>query len=173
MVDPPPAPKNKTLEYYALAAPWGAVTREKPLPPNNDFRGVFSTAILEGLGGLAADKNGNVTDKSLSSYVYQAMEQMLKEEYTDPRLRPDARADIVFASGVKPKERKTRLSVTFSNPGGNPVSIKDGTLAVIATHSPADGPWTLELDRGLYLLDNGAGQLKHVVVQGADVDEQL
>lgn len=159
-------------DFYALAAPYGKVSREKALPPDNLVSGVFTTSLLEGLRGKAADADGNVTDRSLTSYVYQAMKEKLGDDYLEPRLRPNSVADIVFVQGVKPADSTTAVTITLSNALGQEAVLRDGFLVEKARHAMDGSVWTIRLPRGLYLLESGERRTSFVV-QGETANAQL
>jgi uncharacterized caspase-like protein len=170
---PGAAPGNRTREFYALAAPWGQLAREKPFPPE-PVQGVFTKAVLEGLRGKAATPQGTVTGTSLSSYVFQAMKRMLGKDYADPRLRANSLDDITFVTGIPLAQGLTRLTVSFTSAGDAPVNLRDGTLTVLSSHRPADGPWMLDLPRGIYgLVSTADGRKEEFVVEGDTIDVEF
>jgi hypothetical protein len=66
----PKAPDRVRL-FYGYGTRWSKLSRERPMPPDNAVRGVFTTALLAGLRGAAADPSGRVTSASLNGYMFQ------------------------------------------------------------------------------------------------------
>lgn len=75
---------EKVRRLYCFACRWSFKTREREMPPDSSWRGVFTTALLEGLKGAAADERGRVTAESLYRYL---------KNFTQCYMSPDERAD--------------------------------------------------------------------------------
>lgn len=75
---------EKVRRLYCFACRWSYKTREREMPPDSLWRGVFTTALLEGLKGAAADGKGKVTAASLYRYL---------ANFTQCYLSPEERAD--------------------------------------------------------------------------------
>lgn len=168
MVDPSPGAGLGTLSFFGLAAPWGLVAREKPLPPDDHPKGVFTTALLEGLGGLAVNAAGQITDKSLTGHVFAAMKRMLGDAYVDPKLRCDARGDIVFVDGVSKADARSTVTISIGVERGS-VKLLGGNLQTLDERAAGGGEWKLELSQGLYLLREASGEDKNLIVDGPEV----
>ena len=75
---------EKVRRLYCFACRWSYKAREREMPPDSLWRGVFTTALLEGLKGAAAEDSGNVTADSLYRYL---------KNFTQCYLSPEERAD--------------------------------------------------------------------------------
>jgi hypothetical protein len=76
---------EKVMRFYCFACRWSFKTREREMPPDRSWRGVFTTALLEGLRGAASDDRGRVTADSLYRYL---------KNFTQCYMSPAERADL-------------------------------------------------------------------------------
>jgi hypothetical protein len=72
-----PAAHERFRYFYAFATRWGRHSRERPMSPDGRFHGVFTTALLAGLNGAAADTSGQITGASLRNYLSAEMRTFL------------------------------------------------------------------------------------------------
>lgn len=75
--------------FYAFGTKWSQDSRERPMPPDDEWHGVFTSALLAGLRGAAVepgDPRGRVTAESLEAYLLDYMQDFLSEE---DRTNPD------------------------------------------------------------------------------------
>lgn len=159
LTDPTAVERSKIL--FGFATRWSRMSREKPMP-DGKVRGVFSTALLAGLNGAAADSHGDITARSLADYLYNHMKSLLSpEELKDddipkePELvyDPNPNARFLLLLG-HPEAAAPRFPVTVHlrpEDAGRDVEILDSGLRMAArAHAP--GPeWRVELEPGMYL----------------------
>ncbi|HQR70915.1 MAG TPA: hypothetical protein PLE54_09960 [Burkholderiaceae bacterium] len=148
---------------FAAQRPLRAV--EAVIPEDgNKVHGVFTWALLEGLRGAAADRNGVVSGRSLADWIRNAQVARIGptdinnvEVSKEPEvLREDP--GLVFVRGV----RKRTYDVAISFPAtatGQSARLWGGAPPVVRkTFSVTGAPEVLSLEPGLYLVDvPGAG----------------
>jgi hypothetical protein len=144
--------------FFAFATKWGLNAREKPF--NGVTRGIFTTALIEGLKGVAANPDGTVTSSSLRNYLLLHMKDLLTDaELQDPDIpkRPDIPApavELVFATVPPPR---VNVTVTFpANAGNQAIRVRgDGFRIVASGQTVAGAPWSVPelLARGGYLVE--------------------
>ncbi len=133
-------------------------SREKPI--GGKARGVFTTALLAGLRGDAAEPGGTrVTAASLKSYLYDHMKDWLTpEELDDPGIPqiPDVQYDepapgrLVLATLPAPKT----FAVEVRPPAGaQQLTILDGTFTTVLDVPVTGPPVQALLAKGLYLAE--------------------
>jgi Caspase domain len=120
---------------------------------DDDGHGYFTRALIDGLSGGATNLAGDVTTTSLGEYLGRAVPILTadKQRPQHPSMPVDAAKRIVIRPGPLPKPRRT---VTIHFPAGYA-----GDVDLIFDQRPtgdrwraALGPWTIELDEGLYQL---------------------
>ncbi len=153
------SPPSQSAEVFALsgyATRVGSVAyeRRQAVAPD-DERGAFTSAVLDGLGGAAAD-GGVVTSASLANYVRSAVEERTKTAPTRQKVefRGDLGQRIVICRGSKPRRI---VKVHFRTGAHGLVEILDGRLESVAHHRAEEGDWELDLEDGLYELRSGKG----------------
>jgi len=159
--------------FYAFGTQWARKAWERLNPVDNKVHGVFTTALLSGLRGEAADvSTGFITANSLRSYLYQNMRNFLTPEESanhnigkDPHVedlsnpaQPMVFSQIALAAVKKvkvtihvPATQVARKAGIFGNDSANPAKSID----VVPEQ------WQVELPEGLYevRLENGSSQL--------------
>jgi hypothetical protein len=159
--------------FYAYGTQWDRKAWERLSPVDNKVHGIFTTALLSGLGGQAADVGtGLITASSLKSYLYQNMRNFLTtEERANPDIGKDPYIDdftnpvqpMVFAQILLADVKKVKVTIhippsdaakkagVFGNDDLNPTESLDAVPEL----------WVLELPKGLYevRLESGATQL--------------
>jgi hypothetical protein len=150
--------ENERRTFFAFATKWGLKAREKPF--NGVMRGVFTTALMAGLRGEAANPDGTITSSSLRNYLLSHMKDRLTtNELNDPDIpkRPDVPApavELVFTTVPPPR---VIVSVSFP-PGaaGQLIRVRGDGFKIIASGQTAAGvPWGVpqELAKGGYLVE--------------------
>lgn len=149
--------------FYGYATQWTRLSREKPLGPNREPRGIFTTVLLKGLE-VACEPDGNITPRSLGDYLYENMSALLTpEELKDPQIpkAPELQYDVnphtplVIATvkaptfpvrvHLKPEHERSPLQVSI---------VKYGKSEVVQ-HTDAPGPlWEIRLPVGFYLIES-------------------
>ncbi|HZM44918.1 MAG TPA: hypothetical protein VFC14_08815 [Burkholderiales bacterium] len=157
--------ESERRTFFAFATKWGLKTREKPF--NGITRGVFTTALMAGLKGAAANDDGTITSSSLRNYLLVHMKDLLTPaEQQDPDIpkRPDVpppAVDLVFATVPPPR---VKVSVTFPPAAaGKAIRLRgDGFKTIDSGVTVANTPWEPKdpLPRGGYLVDIAAMQLE-------------
>lgn len=143
--------------FFAFATKWALKAREKQFGAVS--RGVFTTALLAGLEGAAANPDGTITSSSLRNYLLNHMKDLLTpSELADPDIPkqpdiPSPSVELVFAT-VKPP--RVSLRVTFpATAAGQLIRLRgDGFRVIASGQTVAQAPWTcLGLTRGGYLVE--------------------
>jgi Caspase domain len=147
----------------------------------NDARGYFTTALLEGLTNAKPDDSGAVTAEALGPFVKTAVADLSKDARhpQTAELYADAGARVVFRA--QPPAARAMRQVTMSFPPGyaGRVELRFGRKPV-GVHDAATGPWSLPLEDGLYEVAPAAGEPPAAFaekglfkVAGGDTDVQL
>ncbi|HKB38852.1 MAG TPA: hypothetical protein VKD72_20580 [Gemmataceae bacterium] len=156
-LNPAPDVLEKVRGFYAWGTKWDRLTREKPLPPDNQVRGIFTATLLDGLRGAAADASGRVTAASLGVYLAGNMKKYLSAaEQADTDLgdpdywvHPQPGTQLVIATlptatlHVRPPAALADRDVLVLN-----------TVSYTAVPPAASGPpaWDYQVPRGNYLV---------------------
>ena len=159
--DPPFTAATLTgpVEVFAIAG-YAARRNEVALEPKNptspdEARGVFTSAVLDGLSGAAAN-GGVVTSASLATYVRTAVEDRTKKRGVPQKVEfaGDLSQRIEICA---PQGPPLLRSVIFSfSPGAfGEAVLRDGSLEIIGRHQVAAGEWSQKLADGFYLLEPG------------------
>lgn len=183
MTDPSAVDRSKIL--FGFATKWSRLSREKPMK-DGKVRGVFSTALLAGLNGLAADENGDITAHSLADYLYNHMKELLSPEELkdedvpkDPELIYDTNPTAKFRIlTVSPQASAKEFPVTVHlrpEDVGKDVQILDSRFSEVAKAQAQVPDWPVKLPRGMYLCQlPAAGRQRPFEVSGlGGVDVQL
>jgi uncharacterized caspase-like protein len=142
------ATDRKTRWFFALATRWSRVARERAFPPDDAVRGVFTSALLEGLAGRAADTTGRVTDRSLAEWLYTRVEAIQPGQRPDLRYDTDPAATIVLAQ-VAPPASFGRIVVKRAT--AVPIEVWGPTAERVATAPAEAGEWSWDAPaRGQY-----------------------
>jgi hypothetical protein len=141
---------------FAFATRWGDKSRERLV--DGVAHGVFTSALLAGLKGGAADSAGRITATSLKAYLYNNTKTFLSDE---DRQNPDiAKEPAIYGSSdfvlfELGSARVPRLPVSLRispNLLGKRIDILSSRLEPIASIPSATSPEiTLQLSPGLYL----------------------
>jgi hypothetical protein len=150
--------ESERRTFFAFATKWGLNAREKPF--NGVTRGIFTTALIAGLKGAAANPDGTVTSRSLRDYLLLHMKDLLTDtEQRDPDIpkRPDIPApavELVFAT-VPPQ--RVNVTVRFPTHAANqPIRVRGEGFRVVANgQTVAGAPWVVPnpLPKGGYLAE--------------------
>jgi len=123
------------------------------------MRGIFTTALIAGLKGAAANPDGTITSSSLRNYLLSQMKNLLTEqELQDPGIqsRPDVpppAVELVFTTVDPPR---VTVNVTFPPNAANQFIrvLGEGFRDVASGQTVAGAPWVVPkpLERGGYLV---------------------
>ena len=172
-----PAALDQGRAFFGFATKWSRKAREKPF--NDRWQGVFTTALLTGLAGAAADpKDGRITTASLKDYLYNSwLEFLSPQDLADPEVpkepevwyRPqDDRGNFEIAKVAVPT-----FPVTISLPAGlqgRTIEIMDHEFQVVADTVVGTAEWLVNLKKGKYFLNLGPGQGKRFDVVGTGAE---
>jgi hypothetical protein len=160
--------------FVAFAAKPTRDAFEAQLPPDNEVRGIFTSRLLTGLRGAAADEQGHVTTASLMGYLNGS--GLVGEEVTSTlhgAARPDhyfPRHDpLIFAEVANTPSY--RLHVPLAD--GTRVTILDGRKEEVATEIVADGIVTVILGSGLYKAEGPGFSHLFEIAAGTETDVPL
>jgi hypothetical protein len=153
---------GKIRRFYAYAAGFGLLARERAVTNGGPVRGVFTLALLEGLRGAACEPNsdGQITADSLAAYLYNQFDAFLTEE---DRARGDIapHAEVNYDPKQKGKDfhlltADPNLPVTIHLPqetAGKVVEIRSGkSFQLVANTIAAPPTWPLTLEPSIYEL---------------------
>ena len=153
--------------FLAFAAPRSHKAIEKPFPPGgNEWHGVFTWTLLDGLRGAAANPDGLVTADSLADWLRESQLAWLdgKERISpDIATEPDIFHDggLTFARDVAPKEFDVVLRFPAAA-ANSAVRLWSGSPAQPTHTFPAAAAGTpLRLKPGLYLAEVKDAGIRH------------
>jgi hypothetical protein len=137
--------------FYGFATQWSKAAREKDL--NGAVRGLFTSAVLDGLKGGAAPNNlGEVTGSALEQYVFNALaKSSAGDAPQEPVFDYNKMHDLVLITGA-PRSMLT-LSVRLADHGvAQPPALTNGVaqLQPLNVFPPDRLEW--RLPPGLYAL---------------------
>lgn len=153
----PPGPLFK-----AYAARPRLKTVEAAPNENGDVYGVFTRTLLDGLNGMAANANGEITGELLKDYLYNTMAKHIPPEHTDRKdvdKQPFIRVDpgIVFAHiGQQPV---TEIVLQFEiGCDGAQARIwgrdqNSSRVAILRKETITNGRVAVRLPTGIYAVD--------------------
>ena len=134
-------------------------------------RGVFTTALLEGLRGAAVDAKGSITADSLKGYLYRNMKTFLgPEDLEDPEVAKEPGLDtepkvgdgIIFKTGLPPKF-PVEIKLPPRSKGKRIQILRGQGLKQVASRIAQKSVWRIQLERGTYLIQIGDLQLQAVI----------
>jgi hypothetical protein len=149
------SPPGPSFAAFAARRPLRAVEQENS---NGEYHGVFTTVLLEGLRGAAANPYGMVTGRSLADWLRNAQPGRLSPaDLADARISKEPEVvkedqALVFGRGLKPIPNAVVLTIPGGSGrkwklwSGRPVSSKSGTV-------PASGKVRQALAPGLYVIE--------------------
>ena len=165
---------NDRKRFYAYGTEWDRKAWERLNPMDNKVHGVFTTALLSGLRGQAADKStGSITAASLKDYLHQNMVNFLSpaELAANPALSTDAHVvdltkstdPMIFGSipVAEVKKVKIRIHVPATEVAKNAGIYGNDDAIPVESENAVPSLWELELPSGLYevRLASGASEL--------------
>jgi Caspase domain len=148
---------NRVRLFYGYGTRWSKLSRERPMPPKNEIRGVFTSALMAGLRGAAADPGGRVTAGSLYSYLFQNMRTFLDPadqnvatiaKEPDLYVYPTPDNNWVIVDQLPPPAATVQI---FSTTAGAVIQLLDGRFQPVATNQPGPPAWHFQVPPGLYL----------------------
>jgi uncharacterized caspase-like protein len=117
-------------------------------------RGYFSKALLHALNGAAADPaTGEITSRTLEVPVQQAVRALSagRPEPQDAMIVVESPWPIVFRpAGTPPGRPRHWVTLRFRAGQDTPVRLQNGFGRPLGEWDPAQGPWTIQLEEGLY-----------------------
>jgi hypothetical protein len=169
-------PVDRSKLFFGFATKASRLSREKRMP-DGQVRGVFSTALLAGLNGAAADTKGEITARSLANYLYDHMKELLSsEELKDPDVpqepeliydtNPDAKFLILRAPTPAFFSLDYQLDMELR---GQKVTLMDRRLAIVDEFTVSEPRRRVDITRGLYHLKVSERQWTFEVTGSDDV----
>ncbi|WP_262147131.1 caspase family protein [Chryseobacterium foetidum] len=120
---------------------------------NNRTQGLFTTSLMNGLKGAAAE-NGKVTTTSLTNYLKLHLPELAKsvQKIQIPRFHSESGGDdVTIIDGFKPKE----ISLIISFKGDKrTVILEDSDLNIIREDNTENGKWTVSVKKSSYAIYN-------------------
>lgn len=116
---------------------------------NNRTRGLFTTSLMNGLNGGAAN-NGRVTTTSLTNYLKLNLPEIAKavQKTQMPRFHSGNNGnDVVIVDGLPVQDIALQIKFTTLD---KHIILEDSNLAIIKEGIPENNSWTINLPKGLY-----------------------
>jgi hypothetical protein len=136
---------------------------------------LFTSRLLRGLEGAAADASGNVTSSSLMAYLNNPLGivgSATKGTADDTeRLEPNFidRDEMVFATGVALPKYKLLVPL----PDGTDVVVQDGMKTPIGRIKVKDGAIEMQLPLGIFKVQSGTYSKLFEIAAGTDFNVEL
>ncbi len=146
---------GKIFTLRGLATYFGelAFEEEDDDAPPDELRGYFTKALLEGLNGQAADpRTGEINSQTLANYVTERVRELTRhrpQPQTPFFAAEPVTPAIVFRTDV-PVATKHPVTLEFPPDFTGDVTLRNGDMKTIATHSAADGDMQVALASGFY-----------------------
>jgi hypothetical protein len=143
-----------------FAAEAGRPAYELEFAEDDEARGHFTRALLDGLRGSAADASGVVTALSLKDHVTQIVADTTRDKHypQSARFPGDTPSSFVFrAAAAGPRRTTRRVRIAFPAGYSSKVVLRRD-LEPIEAHDAADGPLEIDLEDGLYEVAADAGE---------------
>lgn len=157
-----PGPREQRV-FVAHAADIGERAYEVSTSGSEVVRGHFTRALLEGLGGEAADETGNVRGARLAVHLRSRVHE-LSEGAQNVEVLPDDRMVVAVNT-------RARWDVRIELTAGGQRSVRLlGATGVIAADVRRGGAWELRLIDGNYeLVDEHSDRIVRFAVAGANL----
>ncbi|MDR6967073.1 hypothetical protein J2X31_001073 [Flavobacterium arsenatis] len=134
---------------------------------NSRTRGLFTTALLNGLKG-GAEQNGEITTVTLADYLKRELPELAKKKqkmqiptfYVESHL-----PELTIIAAHPPKE--IVLLINFIT-HGEYIYLEDSNLEVLKEGDFTTGPWSVPVQKGLYAIRfrNHAKDIMNVRIDG-------
>lgn len=154
---------GSVLTAFCCATYFGDLAYEPPVGEDPDTqRGYFTQALLEGLGGQAAEPPGDgvIDTNTLAKYVKQRVRDLTKQrKQQEPKMESDPASPIVFRPAGPPGGRalaglpvpvEHEVRIEFTTPYRGKVALRDTDNKILHEHHTADGDLVVSLPNGLY-----------------------
>ncbi|HJQ70348.1 MAG TPA: caspase family protein [Blastocatellia bacterium] len=158
---------DKGKRFYGFGTKWSRLAQERMME-DGKVHGVFTTALLKGLSGAAADSSGNITATSLGDWLYNNMHKLLSEDALkndaiskEPDLdyEKNPQKPFLFTTVNTVPKFKVNVHVPAAS-ATKTLRVRGDKFALVASE-PAVSPVTeLFLPRGLYLAEIAADGLE-------------
>lgn len=147
---------GRTRHFYGFATRWGLKARERPIyngrvdEANGQYRGVFTTALLEALNGAMHDEARRVTGAIVARHVHNRVRELLPDQqFEKPQFDFDSGDDIIFVEEVADLPVRD-VVVRFAGPTGQLLLIGPGGQRT--SEKRTGDTMQLRLAPGLYVL---------------------
>jgi len=152
-----PAGQNVT-SLVLFAADFSSKAYEDPeLDPNTKVQGYFTKALLQGLRGAAADKNGNITADGLTDFTKRRTSELAALRQKTQTVRPlfsgmGTMSQLIIKEGINVEP--TSVTITFISEGLVNLIGRDLNVIWEKQISKDEISPIFTLDKGLYILEN-------------------
>lgn len=154
-----PGPREQRV-LLAHAADIGAAAFEDTRPGDDGPRGTFTRALLEGLGGAAADASGAVRAGPLAMHLRARVRELSRGAQRAQVVADDR---IVLRRSV---DATASVRIELGGDGARRVQVL-GAGGIAATEVRTAGPWELHLPDGEYrLVDDASDRVVRFTVAG-------
>lgn len=143
--------------FYGFGTKWSRLAQERVME-DGKVHGVFTTALLEGLRGAAADSDRNITATSLGDWLYNNMRKFLSpdallnsEISKEPDLQYEKNPLKTFVLNTVDTVPKFKVKIQVPAASATHIiQVINSVFDVVAT-KPSESPVTeFQLPRGLY-----------------------
>jgi uncharacterized caspase-like protein len=172
---------KETTWMVGFGSALGHPTYEAPAGSDDEARGYFTRALLQGLSGDARDETGAVTVNSLAGFVRERVAQITRDKPypQNAQFIGELAVSIVLSAGSAAPRPQRTVRIAFPAGFAGRVALRRN-LELAGSHDAASGPWTVRLEDGYYEVvpdspDAGVSFARDGLfkVVGGDVDVQL
>jgi hypothetical protein len=170
---------NQGKRFFGFGTKWKKVSWERPMA-DGKIHGVFTSALLAGLKGAAADVNTSlVTASSLRNYLLNYMKDFLSpEDRQNPDIEeepdvndPDNAGDAMVFAQVAPPSYNVKIQMPAGAAGKTARVLSGSKFKLIASTTANGSLWTVPLPPGTYMAEIvGDGEGKVFDVRGTEPD---
>jgi hypothetical protein len=167
---------SQAKRFFGFGTKWRKVSWERQMP-DGKTHGVFTTALLSGLRGAAADtKTGLVTASSLRNYLLNRMKDFLSsQDLQNPDIEkepdvndPDNAGDTMVFAQVTPPKYPVNIKLPAGSEGRT-INVLDSSFRVVDSTIATGPACTVPLTRGTYMVEiAGDVQKKVFDVRGSE-----
>lgn len=157
-----PGGLDDSRRFYGFGTKWSKLAQERLMEEDGKVHGVFTTALLKGLAGAAADPaTGKITAGSLAGWLYDSMPRLLSPDaLSDPDVarEPDLDYDkkdemtFVLATPTEVPSFKVRIHVPAASVGKRLI-VRDDRFARVVELPSAAAITEVSLPRRMYLVE--------------------
>ena len=151
-----PKPSQNTANVSSLvayASSFDTPAKQAALPVHNntlEIRGIFTSALIQGLKGAASEDNGNLTISGLKSYLDHRVKELTQNKQV-VRFENTFTQNLVLQR-MAPGKLKVDLEISFKTPGE--IELYGPDMGLIEKKHSKEWPKSMAVSKGYHLVKN-------------------